>query len=433
MKNPNIILFITHDQGQFLGCYDSPQTPNSLNTPNLDNLAKEGIRFTNDFCTAPQCSPSRGSIQTSLYPHQNGLMGLANRGWNLPDNNKTLPMYLKENGYTTHLVGLQHETNYPEKLGYDTMSKRTRDYKYNINKIEGDFLQFINSHKNDKKPFYANFGTIEVHRPFSAWAKPLNPEDVKVPPFLPDNEMIRGDLGEFYGAIEKVDNLIGKIINCLEDNGLTENTLFIYTTDHGSAFPRSKCTLYDPGIKTLLLMNLPSSELFSGGKVINQLISNIDLLPTLVKLAGGKISNKIEGKSFLALLNDEIGKFRDILYIEKTFHELYDPIRGIRTERFKYINNFEQLDTLYQIPIDILRDRSGQFMKDKYAVPRAQEELYDLKNDPNETINLINEPSYTNIAVEFRKKLKNWMENTHDPLLKGKIVPKNQKIDWLNR
>ena len=219
-EKPNIILFITHDQGQFLGCYNSPQTPNSLNTPNLDKLAEVGVRFTNHFCTAPQCSPSRGSIQTSLYPHQNGLMGLANQGWNLPGSNKTIPMYMKELGYTTHLVGLQHETNFPEKLGYDTMSRRTKDYKYNINKIENDFLQFIETHKNDNKPFYANFGTIETHRPFRAWADPVSPNDVEVPPFLPDHEMIREDLGDFYGTIEKVDVLIGKIIDKLIAQGM---------------------------------------------------------------------------------------------------------------------------------------------------------------------------------------------------------------------
>ncbi len=107
---PNIVLFITHDQGQYIGCYDSPQTPNSLNTPNIDKLAKEGVRFTNNFSTAPLCSPSRGSIQTSKYPHQNGLMGLVNRGWTLPEYNKTLPMYLNDNGYSTHLLNLQHES-----------------------------------------------------------------------------------------------------------------------------------------------------------------------------------------------------------------------------------------------------------------------------------------------------------------------------------
>ena len=420
-RKPNIILFITHDQGQFLRCYNTVQTPNNLHTPNLDKIAKDGIKFTNNFCTAPQCSPSRGSMQTSLYPHQNGLMGLTNRGWNLPDTNKTLPMYMKELGYTTHLVGLQHETNFPEKLGYDTMSKRTKDYKYNINKIEKDFLHFIEVHRADDKPFYANFGTIETHRPFSAWANPVDANDVEVPPFLPDHEMIRKDLGEFYGAIEKVDNLIGKIMDRLQDTNLLENTLFIYTTDHGGAFPRSKCTLYDPGIKTLLLMSLTSSELFSGGKVYDQMISNIDLLPSLIDLARGKPPHNIEGKSILPLLKGEIDEFRDRIFAEKTYHELYDPIRCMRTKNFKIIYNFEPLDTLYQIPVDILKDLSGQYMKEIYNHPRIAEELYDLENDPNETMNLAENPEFEGIVGTLKKDLFNWMKYTNDHLLFGKI------------
>jgi len=418
---PNIILFITHDQGQFLGCYNTLQTPNSLHTPNLDKLANQGIRFTNNFCTAPQCSPSRGSIQTSLYPHQNGLMGLTNRGWNLPENNKTIPMYMKELGYTTHLVGLQHETNFPETLGYDTMNKRTKDYKYSITKIEKDFLQFIEAHKADDKPFYANFGTIETHRPFSAWADPVDANEVEVPPFLPDNEMIRKDLGEFYGAIEKVDTLIGKIIAKLQDTKLLENTLFIYTTDHGSAFPRSKCTLYDPGIKALFLMNLPYSELFSGGKVNDQMISNIDLLPTLVDLAGGKPPKKIEGKSLLPLLKGEIDEFRNRIFAEKTYHELYDPIRCMRTEKYKIIYNFEPLNTLYQIPADILKDLSGQYMKKFYEYPRISEELYDLESDPYERVNLAENPEFEHVVGTLKKDLFNWIKFTNDPILFGKI------------
>jgi len=424
---PNIILFITHDQGQFLGCYNTLQTPNSLHTPNLDKLANEGIRFTNNFCTAPQCSPSRGSIQTSLYPHQNGLMGLANRGWNLPENNKTIPMYMKEFGYTTHLVGLQHETNFPEKLGYDTMNKRTKDYKYSINKIEKDFLQFIEAHKVDDKPFYANFGTIETHRPFSAWADPVDANEVEVPPFLPDNEMIRKDFGEFYGAIEKVDTLIGKIIDRLQDTKLLENTLFIYTTDHGSAFPRSKCTLYDPGIKTLLLMSLNSSDLFSGGKIYDQMISNIDLLPSFVDLAGGKPPSNVEGKTILPLLKGEVDEFRNRIFAEKTYHEIYDPIRCMRTKKYKMIYNFKPLNTLYQIPADILMDLSGQYMKERYNYSRVTEELYDLEFDPNEKTNLAENPEFEHVIGTLKKELFNWIKYTNDPILFGEI-PRQKKI-----
>ncbi len=426
---PNIILFITHDQGQFLGCYDTPTTPNSLQTPNLDKLAKEGIRFTNHFCTAPQCSPSRGSIQTSLYPHQNGLMGLSNRGWNLPETNKTLPMYLKELGYTTHLVGLQHETLKPETLGYDTLGKRGKYFKHVTNKLDSQFVDFLSNHKDDSKPFYANFGTFEVHRPFSLFGTPVPTSSVIIPPFLPNNESIRKDLSEFYGAIQRTDETIGKIRNYMEDIGLIENTLFIYTTDHGSAFPRSKCTLYDPGIKTLLLMNLPSSEIFSGGNVVDASVSTIDLLPTLIDIGEGTPPKNIEGKTIVPLLKNEVSEVRKEIHAEKTYHELYDPIRCIRTEYYKYIYNFEKLDTLYQIPIDILMDYSGQYMKDYINEPRPTEELYDLRCDPNESVNLAESSEYKNIRNDLKERLFNWLKTTEDPILKGRI-PKQESANF---
>ena len=347
MKKPNIILFITHDQGQFLGCYNTPRTPNSLYTPNLDKLAKEGIRFTNYFCTAPQCSPSRGSIQTSLYPHQNGLMGLVNRGWTLPPDNKTMPKYFGENGYTTHLLGLQHKSTDVNTLGYDTVSKRMKEYKYDTKKMLSEYEKFFGEHKDDEEPFFVNLGVFEIHRPFIIWSEQVNPALVKIPPFLPETNKIREDLSLFYGIINPVDEVIGKIIEILEKTGLKENSLFIYTTDHGSPFPRAKCTLYDPGIKTLLIMNCPNHNLFKGGKVLDQLISNIDLMPTLLDFIGAKIPENFEGKSFLPILNDTTIPFRSEIFTEKNFHEIYDPLRSVRTREFKHIRNFEPSECLY--------------------------------------------------------------------------------------
>lgn len=431
LKNkPNIISFITHDQGQFLGCYDSPQTPNSLSTPNLDQIADKGVKFTNYFCTAPQCSPSRGSIMTSKFPHQNGLMGLVNRGWTLPEEQKTLPMYLKQNGYTTHLIGLHHVSRNPLTLGYDTITDRffskkgiEIDVLYNCKLVEEESFKFFDTHKNDDIPFYLSIGVEEVHRPFKIWADPVEQDSVKVPPFLPDNEMIRKELAEYYGAINRVDITIGRIINKLQETGLKENTLFIFTTDHGSPFPRAKCTLYDPGIKTILIMYQPESSLFSGGKVIESLLSNVDYLPTLLDHIGAKIPEDIEGKSILPILKDEKEEIRTQIFAEKTFHELYDPIRGIRTHKYKYIRNFEKLETLYQIPLPMLMAPSGKFIKNSYEKPRMDEELYDLEKDPNERINLIENPKYKDIALTLKSKLLDWMKTTQDPILKGKILP----------
>jgi len=427
MTKPNIILFITHDQGQFLGCYNTHITPNSLTTPNIDNIAENGIRFKNYFCTAPQCSPSRGSIQTSLYPHQNGLMGLVNRGWSLPSRNKTLPMFLREAGYSTHLIGLQHEARDAKTLGYDTVSKRMKDYRYDTNRMFSEYETFLEKHKNDEKPFYLNIGTIEIHRPFVIWSHANDNYSVKVPPFLPDNVKVRKDLSLFYGIINPVDEAIGKIIEILEKTGLRENTLFIYTTDHGSPFPRAKCTLYDPGIKTLLIMNCPNQNLFKGGKVLDQMISNIDLMPTLLDFIGAEIPENIEGKSFLPVLKDNTIPFRNEIFTEKNFHEIYDPLRSVRTKDFKYIRNFEPSEYLYQIPLDIERGLSGQGLKEKIKLKRVNEELYDLKNDPNEITNLINDAAYDAVLIELKQKLVSWMKETNDPLLKGKIKDGRQQ------
>jgi len=427
LKKPNIILFITHDQGQFLSCYDTSQTPNSLNTPNLDKLAKDGIRFTNYFCTAPQCSPSRGSIQTSLYPHQNGLMGLVNHGWTLPPHNKTIPMYLKENGYTTHLLGLQHESVDVKTLGYDTVSKRMKDYKYDTKTMLNEYKKFFEAHKDDEKPFFANLGVIEIHRPFEVWSEPVDPKTVIVPPFLPETDEVREDLGLFYGIINPIDETIGKILEFLDRTGLRENTLFIYTTDHGSPFPRAKCTLYDPGIKTLLIMNCPNNSLFRGGKVLEQMISNIDLMPTLLDFIEAEIPEGIEGRSFMSVLKDSYLPFRSEVFTEKNYHDIYDPIRSIRTKEFKYIRNYEPSQYLFQMPIDIERSLSGQILKDKIEIQRTKEELYEIKEDPNENHNLAYILAYNDILLELRQSLFNWMKRTNDPLLKGKIKDEGQK------
>ncbi len=427
---PNIVLFITHDQGQYIGCYDSPQTPNSLNTPNIDKLAKEGVRFTNNFSTAPLCSPSRGSIQTSKYPHQNGLMGLVNRGWTLPEYNKTLPMYLNDNGYSTHLLNLQHESRDPSTLGYDTISK----FSYAPKVTERRILKFFSKLNPDDGPFYACVGTFENHIPFDRRGEPVSPDKVKVPPFLPDDIDIRKDLGEFYGSVHTVDGMVGGILKLLEEKGLKENTLFIFTTDHGIAFPRAKTTLYDPGIKTALIMNLPNQKILNKGAVIDSMVSNMDLFPTILELIGAEIPNDIAGKSFLPILKGEQKSIRSEIFAEKTYHDKYDPIRCIRTEDYKYIKNFEKMEFLFQLPDDMANmARMGKVFNEKFPElfkqSRPDEELYDLKLDPNERNNLINNPGYTKIAADLKEQLMNWMKRTKDPLLNGKIkAPEDSTI-----
>jgi len=336
-------------------------------------------------------------------------------------------MYLKENGYTTYLLGLQHESIDAKTLGYDTVSKRMKDYKYDTKIMLGEYKIFFEEHKDDETPFFANLGVIEIHRPFNIWSEPVDPKTVIVPPFLPESDDVREDLGLFYGIINPIDETIGKILEILDNTGLRENTLFIYTTDHGSPFPRAKCTLYDPGIKTLLIMNCPNNVFFQGGKVLEQMISNIDLLPTLLDFIGAEIPEGIEGKSFFPVLKDTNLPFRPEIFTEKNYHDLYDPMRSVRTKEYKYIHNFEPCESLYQMPIDIERSLSGQVLKDKIKLKRPIEEFYELGEDPLELNNLAYIPAYNDVLLEFRLKLHYWMKKTDDPLLKGKMKDERRK------
>jgi arylsulfatase A-like enzyme len=287
--------------------------------------------------------------------------------------------------------------------------------------MEKLYRRFLSEHKNDKTPYFACFGVWEAHRPFKGWGDPIDPTKVKIPPYLPDLQIVREDLAEYYGAIQVVDKTIGVILDTLEDSRLADNTLFIYTTDHGEPYPRAKCTLYDPGIKTSLLMLLPNSDIFSGGKVSNQMISNVDLLPILIDLVGGEIPKGIMGKSFKPYLADLNFQFREEIYTEKTFHDVYDPIRSIRTNEYKYIFNFEKIDTLYRINDFLARDPLGEYMKKVINISRSEEELYNLKKDPTELNNLAYDPGYLDVRSELKDNLFNWMKKTEDPILKGKI------------
>lgn len=410
---PNILMIICHDLGQHLGCYNNL----SVKTPNIDSIAQDGIFFRNYFATAPLCSPSRGSIMTGRYPSKTGFMGLVNRGWELPSSEKTMPQYLKEAGYSTYLFGFQHERRNPKSLGYDYVIG-WNDPPHLARKISPLVIDFI---RDIESPFFACVGFFEVHRPWDIYKK-VDPEIVKVPSYLPDTLEVREDLAMFYGSILETDYYIGEILRALRENNKEENTLLIFTTDHGIAFPRAKSTLYDTGIKTTLIMRWPKGGLV-GGKVYNELLSNIDLLPTILDIVDREIPCTIQGKSFKPLLEGKMYKPRETIFAQKDWHDIYDPIRCIRTERFKYIRNFvEGIWPYLPLPLDIEESLTRKSLGDSYYVKlREKEELYDLEDDPDEFCNLAKDSRYLSVLEDLRNKLQRWMEENDDPILKGAI------------
>ncbi|HID29629.1 MAG TPA: sulfatase, partial [Desulfobacterales bacterium] len=255
--SPNILYIICHDLGQQLSCYGDQ----SVTSPNLDRLAEEGVRFENYFCAATPCSPSRGCIMTGRYAHNNGLTGLVNAGWDMPERETTIVDYLNEAGYNTYQIGFQHERRDPLKNRY----KHSESDIAGCEVVADRVAEFLRAAAVKEQPFYLNTGFSEVHLPFDRKEYvPDNPDDVYVPSYLPDNKYVRQELANFHGSIKFMDEAVGKIVRALNESQLGKNTVVIFTTDHGMAFPRAKSTLYDSGIKTALIMKFPEGMVKPG-------------------------------------------------------------------------------------------------------------------------------------------------------------------------
>lgn len=406
-KQINILQFICHDLGQELNCYGR----NSIQSPNINALAEQGVRFSNHFCASTPCSPARGCIMTGRYSHTNQLIGLVNHGWDLPEREKTIIDYLNDAGYQTRHFGLQHERKDKFKNHYLHEHGGYARCEECVPKL----IEFLESPEAKNKPWYANIGTNEVHY---SWDKdkytPLDPEKIEIPSYLPDNPDVRLELARFYGSIKYMDEWVGKIMETLDNTGLNENTLFIFTTDHGSALPRAKSMLYDPGMKTALIMRFPESMGISPN-VYKQLINNIDLTPALLDMIGKPIPDRIQGRSFLPLLTGNPYTEQDEIFSEKNFHDNYDPIRCIRTKKYKYIRNFDYKNLKkIALPADMRDSIASNTLRPDAHEQRDPVELYNLEKDPGEETNLADDPEYKSIKDELAGKLEKWMKSTND-------------------
>ncbi|MBN2048641.1 MAG: sulfatase [Anaerolineaceae bacterium] len=432
---PNIIVFTSHDIGQHIGPYGIE----TVQTPNFDRLAAEGVTFLNSYCTVPSCSPSRASIFTGRYPHNNGVLGLchANFAWDLHSGEKHLVRYLKELGYDTTLHGVCHETRHPERLGFDRiLPVGPAEQMCQI------AAENIRERTASAQPFYLQIGTIEPHRTFPpgnppegasrnfyyGGGKPDREKGVTIPPFIYPEPSSEQDFAEYQGSIRLVDDGMGVILNVLDELNLSENTLVLYASDHGMPFPRAKCSLYNPGLQVAFLLRYPARG-WSGGKRYSELVSNIDYLPTLLELLQVPIPNPVQGTSLVPLLDAQPHTPRDAVFGEMTYHDYYDPRRCVITPTHKLIANFTTAH-FFMDPSQAQRPSSiAIHPKDNYMEYHPDLELYDLTVDPNEFNNVADNPDYADIRADLLRKLGEWMQETDDILLHDQIPvsPQHQR------
>ena len=416
-KKLNIVYIHSHDTGRFIQPYG-----HAIDTPRLQKMAEEGVLFRKAFNAAPTSSPSRACLLTGMAAHSNGMMGLAHLGWTLNDYHQHIIHTLHAAGYTSALSGIQHVAAKPAcedgaaAIGYKEIlpvkSKKTDE-------ITDCAIEFI-KRKHDK-PFFLSVGYFDTHRPFPPADEQDDPRYMPVPPPLPDTPGNREDMAAFKSSARVFDGGAGRILDALDEAGITNDTLVICTTDHGLPMPNMKCKLTDHGMGVLLIMRGP--EGFTGGKVIEGMVSHVDVFPTLCEVLGLNPPAWLQGKSFMPLVRGDANEVNEEIFCEVTYHAAYEPKRAVRTPRWKYIRRFDR-----QFKKEVLPNCDDSPPK-KYWMENTdwgnrcpdEEQLYDLILDPQENRNLAGKPEYSAILEEMKSRLQNWMERTDDPLLKGDV------------
>ncbi|MFA7157702.1 MAG: sulfatase [Kiritimatiellia bacterium] len=403
-QKPNIVQITTHDSGRHFGCYGHP----TLHTPAIDSLAAGGVRFTNYFCTVPICSASRVSQLTGLYPQSNGMMDLVNFGWRIRDGVRHASRIFKAAGYRTALFGVQHEVLGSDlgRLEFDLAEPKPA----NALAVAGRVAAFLKESSQPQQPFYAQVGFRETHTPFDRdGARPDSKRGVEIPPYMDDTLSSRTAMAGYQGAIRVVDSAVAMILAALRAGGLENDTIVVFTTDHGIEMPRAKWNLYDPGIAIGMIVRYPRGSL-AGGRECSLLMSNVDYLPTLLELAGVSCRGTMEGHSFAGALHRELpGPVRSEVF--GLYHKT--QTRCVRTNRFKLIRHFDNATDYHTIPV---RTEDAQM---KRVI--GQVELFDLKADPNEFNNLAGRPEHLSEQLALENSLWKWMEAVDDPLLKGPV------------
>ena len=451
---PNIVLIVADDHGtDALGCYGNPV----IKTPNLDALAADGTRFTSAFCTTASCSPSRSVILTGQHNHRNGMYGLQHDTHHFQSfaTVKSLPGRLAEAGYRTARIGKFHVA--PESVyAFQTvLSGGAANDPASLGRSPVEMAEQTRGviAAPDPRPFFLYFAVDDPHRgnivlpsgrpSFDTYPAPnpfgnraagypgvtpvkYRPADVIVPRFLPDTPECRAELAEYYQAVSRLDQGVGRLVQLLKETGQYERTLIVYISDNGVAFPGAKTTLYEPGTRLPCLVRAPGRQ--QPGSVQDAMVTWADLTPTLLDFAGAPVpAEDFDGRSFRAGLDGAPLAEWDEVYGSHTSHEvtMYYPMRSVRNRRYKLIHNlapglpFPFALDLVQSPtwVGVQKNRAILYGRRPIAqfLRRAEFELYDLSEDPDEIVNLADAPAQQAVKRELISKLKAFQVVTQDP------------------
>ena len=405
-QSMNVIIIHTHDTGRYISPYGYP-----AKTKNLQRVSNIGFTYRNAFTVAPTCSPSRAALLTGLYPHQNGMFGLAHRGSRINDYDLHLSNFLRFNKYETALFGIQHEIDYENisKLGYNHVEI---DHKRESSKIASAASKWINKYKSNK-PFFISVGFFDTHREYSKevssdfdsrWQRP--------PEIFFDNEGLRLDMARFYTALQNVDNGIGLILNSLEEKSKLNETLIFITTDHGIAWPGMKCNLNDHGTGIFLIAFMKKH--LEGGIVNDDLVSNTDIFGTICTLCNIKKPNYLE--DYILPNNSFNYRVRKFVFSEINIHASIEVSRSVRSKRFRFVDRISKRNKINISNIDNSYAKTFLINSGLKNKKKAAEEFYDVFNDPLERVS-INKNHFCVEYEEHKARLSEWRLKTKDPLL----------------
>lgn len=419
-KRPNILWISTEDMSPHLGCYGDKLAQ----TPNIDWLSAQGIRFTNVFTTAAISAPCRAGIITGMYQTSIGCMHMRTTSYRRSADNP-----VEFTAVPPHYV--KAFTEYMRASGYYCTNNSKTDYQFAKDPVPASIWDECSTrahyrNRPDKsQPFFAVFNYTGTHESQN-WKTDnvmTDPSKIKVPPYYPDTEIIRRNLAKMYDNIARLDSVVGVLLRDLEKEGELENTIIFFWGDHGDGLPRAKRWLYDSGLNIPLIIKFPDG--YKAGTVDKRLISSIDFGPTVLSLAGIPVPAHMQGIPFLG---KQTGPERKYVYAARDrVDESYDMIRSVRTKKYLYIRNYYPnepfpiwIPYLSSMPIwkEMLRlDAEGKLtgpQKAWMAYSRPPEELYDVKADPFQIKNLAEDPRMKSVLAEMRKKHEEWTIETGD-------------------